>query len=167
MKSIRQTIVDDAPTVVARVLERWNADTAEEPWWNMEHVDADHLHQLVQATADAALEDEPTEDTVRRFILTARDHGRDRRNDGHRDTVVHHEFVLLRRALWADIKEQHGANAASHRAMTRLSMALSHAEIASLHGYHELDLPPDSVARAPERLTQEWLRLLADWPAAG
>lgn len=166
MKTIRQTIVDDAASVVARVLERWKTVSAEEPWWNMEHVDADHLHELVQVTADAALEEEPTEATVRRFILTAHDHGRDRRDDGHRDTVVHHEFVLLRRALWADIKEEHGATAASYRAMTRLGMALSHAEIASLHGYHELDLPPDSAARAPERLTQEWLRLIADWPAA-
>jgi hypothetical protein len=165
MESIRQTIIDDAPAVVTRVLDRWKAVSVDEPWWDMEHVDADHLHELVRVTAEAALDEEPDEDTVRRFVLTARDHGRDRREDGHRDTVVHHEFVLLRRALWADIKEQHGVSAASHGAMTRLAVALSHAEIASLHGYHELDLPRDSAARAPERLVQEWLRLRADWPA--
>lgn len=164
MESIRETIGENAQAIVERVLARWKAICEKEPWWRMEHVDADHLQELIRATAEAALRVEPDEAVARHFVETALAHGRDRRTDGHRDTVVHQEFVLLRRALRDDLKEHLGVTLATHRAISRLDMALSHAEIASLHGYHELDLPRDSTAHAPDRLAREWLRVMADWP---
>ncbi|NIP83195.1 MAG: hypothetical protein GWM90_29780 [Gemmatimonadetes bacterium] len=164
VRSIRRTICEDAPAVVDRVLARWQAICDREPWWRMEHVDADHLNELVRATADAALRDDPDEGIARHFVATALAHGRDRRTDGHRDTVVHQEFLLLRRALRDDLKEQFGTTPVTHRAMTRLETALSHAEIASLHGFHELDLPAEAARNAPDRLSREWLRVMADWP---
>ena len=164
MGTIRDVIWEDAPGIVARVLTRWKAMAEKEPWWSTDHVDADHLEELIRATADAALSPEPDEGVARHFVETAVIHGRDRRTDGHRDTVVHQEFVLLRRALRADLKEQLGVTPDTHRAISRLEMALSHGEIASLHGYHELDLPSDSVRHAPVRLAREWLKIMADWP---
>lgn len=164
MKSIRETISADAQTVVERVLARWERICDSEPWWRTDHVDADHLHALVQATAEAALRNDAEDAVARRFVEIAMAHGRDRRTDGHRDTVVHQEFLLLRRALREDLKEHFGATSVVHRAITRLEMALSHAEIASLHGFHELDLPRESAEHAPDRLTREWRQIMADWP---
>jgi hypothetical protein len=166
MNVIRETIIDDAATVVTRVLARWERICDTEPWWRTDHVDADHLHDLVRATADAALRDGPDDTVARRFVKIAMAHGRDRRTDGHRDTVVHQEFLLLRRALRDDLKQHFGATPAVHRAIGRLETALSHAEIASLHGFHELDLPADSAEQAPDRLSREWLQIMTDWPPA-
>ncbi|MFP4624039.1 MAG: hypothetical protein ACLFRX_07685 [Gemmatimonadota bacterium] len=163
---MRTVLKEDAPQIVRRVLTRWDEIINREPWWSMDHVDADHLEALVRAVADAALRSRCSGEVARHFVDTAMRHGRDRRADGHRDSVVHQEFLLLRRALRDDLKEEFGTSAATHRVLTRLETALGHAEIASLHGYHELELPRESVERAPERLAAEWARIMDDWPVA-
>ena len=157
-------LVADAPDIVRRVLARWDRILEREPWWSTDHVDEDHLETLIRATAEAALAPHPGEAACRTFIATAMAHGRDRRNEGHRDALVHHEFLLLRRALRDELKEQLGASRETHAASTRLDSALGHAEIASLYGYHEDELPSEAASLAPERLTREWLRIVRDWP---
>jgi hypothetical protein len=164
MEEVRKVIGETAPAVVRSVLDRWNRILIDEPWWSTSQVDSDHLVELVRHTADAALGD-PNEETVAEFVATAMEHGRDRRGDGHKDTVVHQEFVLLRRALRAELLERCEASPATHAAIARLNGALNHAEIASLYGYHEPELPADSAAKAPARLTRDWLDIREAWPA--
>ena len=165
IETVRKTILHDAPGITKGLLQRWNDMTAREPWWTTDHVDSDHLVELIRMTARAALTQPVTQDDAAGFVETALAHGRDRRSDGHRDTVIHQEFVLLRRALRADLRERIGGEPAVHEAISRLDGALNHAEIASLHGYHEHDLPDDSARNAPARLTQEWVDRCEDWPA--
>lgn len=164
LETIRSTLVDGAPAVVRRVLRRWDEILEEEPWWSTDHGDEDSLDALVRATADAALREDPDDLVSRAFIEVAMRHGRDRRDAGHRDALVHHEFLLLRRALREDLKEELGVSKRTHAASTRLDTALGHAEIASLYGYHLDELPDEAAERAPERLTREWQRLVMDWP---
>lgn len=164
MDSTRETLVADAPEVARRVLARWDRIIEREPWWSIDHVSEDHLETLIRATAEAALREHPDEAVIRTFVATALAHGRDRREEGHRDAMVHHEFLLLRRALREDLKEQLGVSRETHVASTRLDSALGHAEIASLYGYHEHALPSEAAALAPDRLTREWLRIAGDWP---
>lgn len=166
MDTVRNTIAADAAGVARSVLERWDRILSEEPWWSTSHVDSDHLVELVRATADAALAEDVDEGISTRFIETALRHGRDRRDDGHRDTVIHQEFVLLRRALREDLRERCGMAPGTHEATSRLDGALNHAEIASLHGYHERELPPESALHAPDRLRREWVRIREGWPLA-
>ena len=103
------------------------------------------------------------EGRARTFIDLAMRHGRDRRDGGHRDALVHHEYLLLRRVLRDDLREQFGLSPETHAALTRLEAALSHAEIASLYGYHQAELPPEAAGTAPDRLTREWERRHEDW----
>lgn len=163
MEKIRAALIADAPAVVRRVLLRWDQILEQEPWWSAEHVDEDSLAELIRVTADAALRDARTDGRARAFIDIAMKHGQDRQEGGYRDALVHHEFLLLRRALREDLREQFELTPATHAALTRLDAALSHAEIASLYGYHQHDLPEEAAEKAPSRLAREWERRHEDW----
>lgn len=166
LDEIRDYIAANARDVVDVVLARWDRIIEEEPWWSMGHVDEDRLAPLVGGLADAALAVPVDPATARRFVDLSLSHGRDRREGGLRDTVVHQEFVLLRRVIRDVLEERFGWSSTTYRAATRLDEALSQAEIASLHGYHENELPAEFTEKAPDRLTREWLRRSQGWSDA-
>lgn len=154
-----ETLKANAQEVATDILARWDEVAKGEPWQALPPgLDTDHLPQLIRSLAGAALCTEFDLKLCRKVVRDSAEHGKTRAREGMGDTLLYREYHLLRRALWQQMKEQHGETATVYYATMRLDALVSLANSAALHGLNWAAL--DEEGRWPQILDE----LLDEWP---
>ena len=157
---VGQEIVRDAEALAREVTDRLSELAREEPWLEpLTRVGQDHLPELIRALARLALVDPDSLESADELIEASQRHGADRRREGHADSVIPAEYVLLRRSLRNILVRQR--RTAPDLLLTTLALleaAIGVAEIGSLHGYHAQDGMPSRGGRV--RALEEWTGLV-------
>lgn len=154
-----ESIKSNADTITARVLDHWATIAEAEPWHELPgDLDHDHLPHLLRSLAGAGLCTEFDREMCREVVQHSATHGRHRAEEGLDDTLLYREYHLLRRALWKQVKIDHGESAAVFYATMRLDALIGLASSAALHGMNWAAL--DAEGRWPQVLDE----LLDEWP---
>lgn len=157
-----ETMKANAGDVSAAIIRRWHAIGRSEPWHSLpEDLDFDHLPDLIRALAAAALCTDFDRSLCREAMRVSAEHGHHRASEGLDEALIYREYHLLRRALWRELKEEHGETSAVYYATMRVDALISLANAAALHGLNRERL--EEEGRWPQALDE----LLADWPLPG
>jgi hypothetical protein len=140
------------------ILDRWE-QTPSMPWTSGASRQWDHLPELVQALADAALTEPSTSACVHAMIETALEHGGTRRREGGDTEDVFDDYYRLRTAIWDHLRASPLPIADAERAVLRLDMAITTATGASLIGFHQVEVErtADNVRAAIARLERDFV----------
>lgn len=155
LKTTREEITEHIP----EVLRQFNAATEQEPWI---HLPPDYrvvfLGELMAFAADLALGDTADAELCRRMLHTAVRHGEARLSQGFPDSLIYHEYHLLRQAFRSYLREHHDAgDLLVSEAIIRVDAALSLASKGSLRGYHRSAFQERGRwPQAIEELVGEW-----------
>lgn len=154
-----ESLQANAEALSGMVIERWAVIAEGEPWQALPPgLDHNHLPGLIESLAGAALCTEFDRDLCRKMVHDSAEHGKHRAREGLDDGLLYREYHLLRRALWQQMKEDHGDNATVYYATMRLDALISLANSAALHGLNWNQL--DEEGRWPHVLDE----LLEKWP---
>lgn len=154
-----ESIKSNAETITSQVLDHWGTIAEAEPWHALpEDLDHDHLPHLLRSLAGAGLCTEFDRDMCREVVQHSATHGRHRAAEGFDDGLLYREYHLLRRALWKQVKLDHGESATVYYATMRLDALIGLASSAALHGMNWAAL--DEEGRWPQVLEE----LLDEWP---
>lgn len=149
----------NAEAVATAIVDRWQVIAQSEPWQALTPgLDHNHLPDLIDSLAGAALCTDFDRDLCRKMVRDSAEHGKHRAEEGLDDTLLYREYHLLRRALWQQMKEDHGENATVFYATMRIDALVSLANSAALHGLNWVHLEKDG--RWPHVLDE----LMAEWP---
>lgn len=159
LAALCESLKANADQIAATVIEKWRKIGVTEPWHALpDGLDFDHLPELIAALADAALCTVYDAILCREVAELAARHGEHRADEGLHEALIYREYHLLRRALWIQMKEEHGETATVYYATMRVDALISMAIAASLHGLNREAL--EAEGRWPEALDE----LVADWP---
>ncbi len=154
-----ETMKANADEVATAVIDRWDSIAEGEPWQALPpDLDHDHLPQLVRSLAGAGLCTEFDRELCRSMVRDSAEHGAHRGRAGLDDALLYREYHLLRRALWQQMKDEHGETATVYYATMRIDALISLANSAALYGLNRETLEADG--RWPEVLDE----LLDEWP---
>ena len=157
--TLAEMLKANAEEVSAAVLARWERIGEAEPWHRLpDDLDHDHLPELIRGLAGAALGTEFEASVCRRVLSTSAEHGHHRSREGLEEALIYREYHLLRRALWEQLKEEHGETATVFYAAMRLDALIGLATAAAMHGWNRRDL--ERRGRWPGALED----LLDRWP---
>ena len=167
LSAIGNDLVGSAAEIARQITMRWSAMAENEPWLErFTRIRQDHLPAMIRALAEAALVAPESTGAAARLIEESRRHGASRRRDGHDDSIIPAEYVLVRRALrHVLMKEREIPAGMMLPTLSLLELGIGLAEIASLHGYHAEAVESDD-GRDPEAEEQEALRnarMLEEW----
>lgn len=135
LAEIRTGIQEQIPEILRRfrvIIEE------EEPWMLLpEGSRVDHFGELTFQLSEVALRPERDEEHIRQMLHTAARHGESRLTHGFPEALVFREHYLLRGALWAHVREEHGRDdPLAFEAIARIDAALSLSGKASIRGFH-------------------------------
>ena len=154
-----ESMKSNAEETTARILERWQEIGEAEPWHALPRgLDHDHLPILIRSLAGAALCTEFDRELCRNMVHDSAEHGEHRVEEGLDEALLYREYHLLRRALWQQMKKDHGENAQVYYATMRIDALISLANSAALHGMNRHRL--EREGRWPQVLDE----LLDEWP---
>lgn len=159
LQSLCDDLTANAGELAGTIVDRWDVIAESEPWQALPPgLDHDHLPELIESLAGAALCTEFDRDLCRKVVHYSAVHGRHRGEEGLTDTLLYREYHLLRRALWQRLKDDHGETAAVFYATMRMDALISLANSAALYGLNWAAL--DEAGRWPHVLDE----LLDEWP---
>ena len=162
LKQLCDRIVREAHDIADQIINRWTEIARSEPWLALpDDLDFDHLPELIQNMARAALCTDFDHGHCRALLMTAATHGDHRAREGFEEELIYREYHLLRRALWTRMKQQHGETADVYYASMRLDTISTLAATGALHGMHQREFKEQG--RWPDVLED----VMADWPAPG
>ena len=150
---------EQSDTIATMMVEEWAHVNEQEPWFAVPRdIDCDHLPEMIGCLNDTALC--TFFDEAKRFALVrvAALHGEHRHSQNFPEAVMHREYALLRRSLWALLKEHLEDRGDAATAMVRLDTALQLAAAASLRGYFREAL--ESHGQWPDALhalARDWI----------
>jgi hypothetical protein len=158
-EELGERLIAEAGDIALRITVLWGALADREPWLSRyAGLTQDHLPEMVRTLATAALLRPGDRDAGQELVRAAREHGASRREEGHADTAIPGEYLLLRRALRPIIAELSTRPSLLTSVVARIELGIGLAEAAALHGYHGdgggAPPPPDAEAR-----------FLGDWSA--
>jgi hypothetical protein len=160
--AICETLKANANELAGSIVRRWRTIGSNEPWHALpDDLDFDHLPDLIRALAGAALCTDFDRGMCRKVVSVSADHGRHRGSEGLDEALLYREYHLLRRALWLQMKENHGETSTVYYATMRVDALISLANAASLHGLNQDSL--EDQGRWPRALDH----LLDEWPLPG
>lgn len=158
LEKYRRHIHDEVDRIVRWTLDSWVSMSATEPWLKLPaDLDQDHLPVLLRHLANAALQEDAGLEEARQLVWTAAKHGQDRREDGFDESLLHTEYLLLRRTLWSYLKGEFRAEPTALDSILRIDAAITLASSGSLLGYHRGTLEkagrwPDGI----ETVVRDW-----------
>ena len=145
---------------IHEVIERVETFRSQEPWTHLEgeqRINA--LPTLADLACTLALTPSPQGGLCRRMLESAALHGYTRRDQGLPDAILLRELGLVRQAIWLDLHERYGAQAADAIAevILRIDRAFTLAYQGSLRGYFRAEFErlgswPDAILS----LEPEW-----------
>lgn len=157
-----EAIDAQADELVAEIIDGWGKIAKSEPWLALPAtVGHDHLADLLQALAHAALCELRDKGARRWLVERGAQHGEDRLLEGFSEELLYREYHLLRTFLWDWIRRRWGSLPDAHNAILLLDAAITLATSASLRGYHRHTL--ERRGRWPlalEELIEEYWPLL-------
>jgi hypothetical protein len=157
--AICESMKANADEVARAIVDRWLEIIEAEPWQRLpEGLDFNHLPRLIRDLAGAALCTEFDRGMCATLVRTSAQHGQHRAEEGLGEELIFREYHLLRRALWRQMKADHGENATVYYATMRVDALVSLASSAALHGMNRDALIEQGVW--PQVLDD----LLDDWP---
>lgn len=157
-----ETLKANAEDVAVAIIDHWQAIGQSEPWHAIpDDLDYNHLPKLIRELAGAALCTEFDPMLCRQVVQSSALHGQHRGEEGLDDTLLYREYHLLRRALWRQLKEDHGETTTVYYATMRVDALISLANAAALYGLYRPRL--EAERRWPDVLEE----LLESWPLPG
>ena len=157
MREIR----DDIRANTSQILTRFEALTQRDPWIHLPRdYWLDMLSEVVPRLADAALGEPGDEEAVRLLLQAAVGHGEHRLRDGFPESLIFHEYYLLRAALWDHLCA--GAHAPGQRqaAIMRIDVLVTLAVRGSTRGYHRAVFEAQGRwGEVVEDLVSEWVEM--------
>ena len=159
LKRLCEKIGREAADITDQILHRWTEISANEPWLALpEDLDFDHLPELIQRMAGAALCTDFEREPCRALLATAATHGEHRARQGFEETLIYREYHLLRRALWTRMTEEGGEHADAYYASMRMDTISTLATAGAIHGMHREEL--EAQGRWPDILEE----IMTEWP---
>lgn len=159
LQPLCESLKANSEEVAAAIVDRWAVIAEGEPWQSLPPgLGHDHLPRLVESLAEAALCTDFDRERCRKMVHDSAEHGKHRGQEGLDDSLLYREYHLLRRALWQQMKEDHGETATVYYATMRIDALVSLANSAALYGLNWAAL--DKEGRWPHVLDE----LLDDWP---
>ncbi|HUG38845.1 MAG TPA: RsbRD N-terminal domain-containing protein [Longimicrobiales bacterium] len=158
LKELCDRISEEAADITEQVLHRWGEIAESEPWLALPaDLDFDHLPALIRRMAVASLCTTFDRGACRDMLAAAATHGEHRARQGFDESLIYREYHLLRRALWARMKSDHGESANVYYASIRMDAISTLATAGALHGMHRTEL--EEQGRWPavlEEIMTEW-----------
>jgi hypothetical protein len=159
-------LCEDIKANLDAVMEEWERLVREEPWFSLprEHR-INNLPGVVTGLVEAALCDPKNEYSHRIKVMSAAEHGYNRREQGIPESLILTEYHLLRQALWYYLIRKHGPSDHVVRAIMRIDTAISTATNASMWGYYRTEV--EAMGRweeSIERLVRNSPILTGDLP---
>jgi len=140
---------------IAEIVGEWKRLTTKPPWATLTTSQwANHLPPLLHAMIDGVVCGTGSHDARRRVVEWAIRHGSSRRTLGLPLETIFEEYYQLRTATWHLLTTRAGAKLASGVVgeILRLDAAIGVATLASLRGYHRLEVEK----------TREWDQVIDD-----
>ena len=140
---------------IAEIVGEWKRLTRKPPWSSLTTSQwVDHLPPLLHAMIDGVVCGTGSHDARRKVVASAIRHGSHRRALGVPLDTIFEEYYQLRTATWHLLTTRAGAELASGivAEILRLDAAIGVATLASLSGYHRLEVEK----------TREWDQVIDD-----
>lgn len=151
-----------AADLVDAIIEGWRHQAEAQPWLTLpDRITHDHLPDLLDSLAEAALCSLQDESSRRRLVERAAQHGIDRHAEGFAEELLYREYHLLRTYLWGWIRREWGTLPDVQDVILLLDAAITLSTSASLRGYHRAVLEEQGRwPRVLDELVNEY------WPMA-
>lgn len=134
-------VCNDIKAHVAEVIEEWEHLVREQPWFSLpQDHRVDSLPEVIVGLVEASLCDPGEEETSRRNVVAAAEHGMSRREQGMPEHLILTEYHLLRLAIWRYLTGKFGSSDRTTEAITRIDTAITVATNASMWGYHREEI---------------------------
>lgn len=159
LRTLCQRTRSEARTITDLIIDRWSQIASSEPWLSLpEDLDHDHLPELIELLADAALCTDFEPRRCHEVARVAAEHGHHRARQGFAENLIHREYHLLRRALAERLSAVEGERSIVYLGVMRMDAVASLAGSAALHGLYRERL--EEEGRWPDAVDE----LVEDWP---